>query len=155
MRDPLTYCLVLIKKRLRSRYELDQAMKRHEVEDEKRDEVLQVLTEQGLVNDTAYARAWVHTRDRLAPRGAAVLRQELMLKGIGKEIISEVLAERREQSEDEEDEQPTEDELARRLMAGKERLYANLTPEVRKRRLMAFLQRRGFSYDVIRRILDA
>jgi regulatory protein len=154
MKDPLTYCLVLLKRRLRSRHELDQAMQRHEVELEKRNEVLQVLTEQGLVDDVAYARAWIHTRDRLAPRGASLLRQELMQKGVDRDIILAALAERQEESEDEEEEQPSEDDLARRLVRGKERLYANLPPEVRKRRLMAFLQRRGFSYDVIRRILE-
>jgi SOS response regulatory protein OraA/RecX len=58
--------------------------------------------------------------------------------------------------EAEEDESyPDEVEMGKRLVQGKQRVYANLAPAVRERRLMAFLQRRGFSYDVIRRILGA
>ena len=155
MNDPFAYCLLLLKRRLRSRYELDQAMKRRGVEEDDRQRTLDELTDQRFVDDLRFAWAWIHTRDRLAPRGASVLRQELLQKGIAKDIILKVIAERSELAKDEEDDQPTELDLAKKLAQGKERLYSNLEPEVRKRRLMGFLQRRGFSYDVIRRILDS
>ena len=128
-------------------------MGRKEVEAAEQDSVIGVLKELGLVDDLRFARSWVHTRDRLAPRGAFVLRQELAQKGIAGETISLVLAERAEQARTQDD-QPTEEDLARRLVEGRGRLYSNLAPEVRERRLMAMLQRRGFSYDVIRHILD-
>ena len=151
--DPLSYCARLLKQRLRSRQELVTAMTRKGIEASAQEGALASLVELGLVDDVRYARAWIHDRDRLAPRGEAVLRQELLLKGIDRETISHVLAERRSQAADEEAEQPGELELARRLAQGKERLYANLPEEVRRRRLAGFLQRRGFSYDVVRRIL--
>ena len=148
-----SYCLNLLKRRLRSERELREAMGRKEVEAAEQDSVIGVLKELGLVDDLRFARSWVHTRDRLAPRGAFVLRQELAQKGIAADLISQVLAERSEQARTQDD-QPTEEDLARRLVEGRGRLYANLAPEVRERRLMAMLQRRGFSYDVIRHILD-
>jgi len=152
--DPLTVCLSLLKRRLRSRYELETAMTRKGIEAGDQERTLASLADKGLVDDLRYARAWIHTRDLLAPRGASVLRQELTQKGIAKSLIEQVLNERKEEAADECSEQPTDLDQARRLAQGKQRLYANLAPEVRHRRLGAFLQRRGFSYDVIRRILD-
>lgn len=150
----LPYCLRLLKRRPYSVHELEQAMQRKGIEAEERTQTLSQLAELDLVSDLRFARAWVHTRDRLMPRGAQLLRQELIQKGISKDIVQQVLAERAEEAAEEESEQPSEEELARRIVQGKERLYANLDPEVRYRRLMALLQRRGFSYDVIRRILN-
>ena len=114
-------------------------------------EALALLEEQGFVNDTHFAEAWSRTRDVLSPRGSYRLQAELIEKGIPKEIIAKVLSERRDLAD--EGEQLTELELAEQAAKGRERLYSNLTPEVRNRRLASFLQRRGFSYDVIRRIL--
>jgi regulatory protein len=152
--DPLSYCARLLKQRLRSRHELETAMTRRGIEASAQQGALASLAELGLVDDLRLAKAWVHDRDRLAPRGAAVLRQELILKGISREVIDQVLADRKAEAADEEAEQPSELDLARRLAAGKERLYAGLSEEVRRRRLAGFLQRRGFSYDVVRRILE-
>ena len=153
MADPFRYSLNLLNRRLRSKDELVQALLKKKFELEEINTAIAALEEINLVDDYKFSLAWVHTRDRLAPRGKAVLRLELMQKGIPNHLIEKVLWERDEQAADQEDEQPEEVELARSIMQGKERLYSNLGPEVRKRRLMALLQRRGFSYDVIRRIL--
>lgn len=150
MLNPQAYCLGLLKRRLRSRFELDEAMRRKGVEPEDREKTLRELEEIGLVNDEHYALAWVHTRDALAPRGQALLRAELMQKGISKEIITKTLANRRDQVEET---QLSEEELARQLVESRSRSYQRLDPETQKRRMMALLQRRGFSYEVIRRIL--
>ena len=151
--DPLQYCLRLLKTRLRSRFELQQAMKQKGISSSDQDEVLQKLENARLVDDAYFARAWIHTRDRLKPRGASVLRMELLQKGIDKTLLEEALKERAEEALDPDLEQPSELDLARRLVKGRERLYSNLSPEARNSRLSAYLQRRGFSYDVIRVIL--
>lgn len=155
MEDPLSYCLVLLKRRLRTAKELDEAMARKGVEPERRKSVLMELTELGIVDDYAFAQAWSRTRDKLSPRGSLVLRQELLQKGVNKEVIDRVLAERKQEAGAEDTDQPTELELAQDLVRRRERAYAGLPGDVRKRRLMSLLQRRGFSYDVVRRILDA
>src|ERR1035437_7327656 len=54
------------------------------------------LLELGLLDDTAYAKAWVESRDRSRPRGESALRRELSLKGIERETIAVVLTERGE-----------------------------------------------------------
>lgn len=147
--DPVIYCLRLLKTRLRSSHELDVALERRGIADEERVTALQTLTELQLVDDVRFATAWVHTRDKLSPRGESVLRLELLQKGIAKEIIEEALEQRRQPS----DEQPTELELALELLRRKERQFAHLVPLVKQRRQIALLQRRGFSYALIKRIL--
>lgn len=153
MSSPLNLALRLLKSRLRSAWEIDQALAKRGIEEPERQKVLTQLKEADLVNDRRFAEAWVHTRDNLAPRGAFVLQQELAQKGVDKELIRSVLLQRKTESEDEEAEQRTDLELAKQLIEGKERAYAHLAPEVRERRLMALLMRRGFSYDTAKRIL--
>lgn len=126
-------------------------MARRDIEPDARARALVTLEELKLVDDVHFAGAWVRTRDKLAPRGEAVLRQELLLKGIAKETIESVLVQRRAASEG----QPSEFELARDLLQRRERQFAHLVPAVKKRRQIALLQRRGFSYGIIKRILDA
>lgn len=151
--NPRSYALNLLKRRLRSREELRAALTRRKVEEAEIEALLNELTEVGLLDDWRFARSWVHTRDRLSPRGEYVLKEELRQKGIAAEIITEVLKERQLEVEDEES--PDEFSLALQAARGRQRLYAGLPKEVRERRLTSFLQRRGFSYAVIRRILDA
>jgi regulatory protein len=155
MSSPLNYALRLLKNRLRSAWEIDQALARRGVKDEERLAVIEQLIEIDLINDQRFTEAWVHTRDLLAPRGEFVLQQELTKKGIDRDLIKKVLRERKELADDESNDQPDEETLARKLLEGKMRAYAHLAPEVRERRLISLLMRRGFSYDVAKRILKA
>ncbi len=54
-------------------------------------ERLEVL---GYLDDAEFARAWVASRDRAHPRGERALRQELARKGVARETVDAVLAER-------------------------------------------------------------
>ena len=71
--------------------------------------VIDRLLAYGYLDDEAFARAWVESRDRARPRGEAALRRELVLKGIDRELISAVLAGR-----DEEVAAPAPDDRERR-----------------------------------------
>ena len=67
--------------------------------DELVEQVLARLVEVGYLDDEAFARAWVESRDRARPRGEAALRRELSLKGIDRAVVDVVLEERRRPSE--------------------------------------------------------
>ena len=54
------------------------------------------LLELDMLDDRAFAQAWVESRDRARPRGEAALRRELNLKGIDRETVEAVLSERSE-----------------------------------------------------------
>jgi regulatory protein len=138
-------CLRALENRRRSRRELEQALERKKVDPEVAARVLDRLAAVGLVDDLAYARAFVASRQRTRPRGARALAAELARKGIGRDIVSRVLEERT----DEED--PLE--AARRALAPKLRALRGRPSEEVRRKAEQFLLRRGFSYVVARDIL--
>jgi regulatory protein len=148
---PRSFALRLIKNRLRSCAEVDQALQKRGVEQQDREHVIEELTAAGLLDDTRLARAWVNDRDRFNPRGEMLLRLELKKKGISDSIIRETLSNRREREEEPVD----EFEQAKQVAEAREGLYRNLPFETKKRRLGNYLLRRGFSLGTVRRILDA
>jgi SOS response regulatory protein OraA/RecX len=60
------------------------------------DRAVQQLADLGYLDDAAFARAWIESRDRARPRGAVALRRELALKGVDRSVIDEALGERSE-----------------------------------------------------------
>ena len=72
--------------------------------------------------------------------------RELKEKGVSEEIINETVHEAYKERE--------ESEIARRLAAGKIASYKGLEKKVMKRRLMAFLLRRGFSYETCYSVIN-
>ena len=53
------------------------------------------LTDAGYLDDAAFARAWVESRDRARPRGEIALRRELRLKGVDPATTDAALEARR------------------------------------------------------------
>ena len=107
------------------------------------------LLELGMLDDQAFAEAWIASRDRARPRGERVLRQELLQKGIDQSLIDELLEERRTGEEGE----ATEPDLAaaRRLLERNARSLARVAdPRQRRARAYALLARNGFDPDVCR-----
>ncbi len=112
-------------------------------------EVVDRLTEVGLVNDAEYARAFLAGRWGRRPSGWSRLQRELRAKGIADEAIvaGRGLIEEREGAAD-------EFEVALKLVRQVSARYAKLEPRVRSQRLYALLARRGFDGDTIRRVLS-
>ena len=59
------------------------------------DEVMTRLIAMDYLDDEAFARSWVESRDRSSPRGEHALRHELGQKGVERSLVDGVLAERR------------------------------------------------------------
>ena len=116
------------------------------------------LMELGMLDDRAFARAWADSRDRARPRGAAVLRRELGLKGIDREVVTEVLAERSEaaaaQATGEEGGVASADEVAadRLLWKSRTTLLRVADPRARQQRAYALLARNGFDPEMCREV---
>jgi|RhiMetdeSRZDD1v2_1073273.scaffolds.fasta_scaffold22799_11 regulatory protein len=144
-------CLDSLERRMRTRKQLAQLLSRKRVEPEIAESVLDRLQEVGLINDEAYARAFVTSRQRTRPRGTRALSSELWAKGIPAEVVDRVLAESAE-AEDPKD-------AARRAVGPKLRQLAGKPPDEVRHKLEQFLLRRGFSYetarDVLRDVSDA
>jgi regulatory protein len=115
------------------------------------------LTELGMLDDAAFAQAWIESRDRARPRGERALANELRVKGIDREIVATALEERRAGAEamDSADEgAPSADEAAAaRLIARSARSLDRIPdPRVRRQRAYTILARSGFSPDVCTRV---
>jgi regulatory protein len=117
------------------------------------------------LDDDAFARAWVESRDRAKPRGEHALRRELELKGVDRAIVATVLEDRRASgpgdiAADGEDEPANPDDAAaERLLRRKlPAILRESDPRRRRQRAYGLLARSGFSPDVCsavsRRVLD-
>jgi regulatory protein len=106
------------------------------------------LTELGVLDDEAFARAWIESRDRARPRGERALRRELALKGVDREVSDELLGERRDAGGEGSD---VDLQAARRLLARNARALARVAdPRARRQRAYALLARNGFDPEVCR-----
>jgi regulatory protein len=111
-----------------------------------RDELVEVaiarLSELGVLNDDAFARAWLESRDRARPRGERALRQELALKGVDRALVDELLEERRGDAGDEAN---VDAAAAERLLARHARGLERIAdPRTRRQRAYGLLARNGF-----------
>jgi regulatory protein len=103
------------------------------------------LVRLGYINDHEFAHHWAAARIRLKGFGRRRIERELRAKGIGREIIAETLANVVSQD--------TERKAAREAAHKKMKTLQAVDRETRRRRLAGFLERKGFSYNVIRVVL--
>ncbi len=110
------------------------------------DQVVAQLIELDYLDDAEFARLWVESRDRARPRGEAALRRELVLKGVAREVIDEVLSARVTSSGEE------ADVAAARSLLDRKRAQLEREPEPRRRRQKAYalLARHGFDPETCR-----
>jgi regulatory protein len=122
------------------------------------------LGELGYLDDDAFARSWVESRDRARPRGEHALRRELGQKGVDRTLVDAVLDDRREDSrlvtrDDEAPRSPDEAAAERLLVKKLPALRREPDPRRRLQRAYGLLARNGFAPDVCsavaRRVLDA
>jgi len=115
------------------------------------------LLDVGVLDDEAFARAWVESRDRARPRGERAIRDELRLKGIDRTTMDLVLAERREAvtpTEDDGEPPATADRTAAERLIGKHAraLGRVVDPRQRRQRAYALLARNGFDPETCREV---
>jgi regulatory protein len=111
------------------------------------------LIELGMLDDEAFARAWVESRDRAHPRGKLALDRELRLKGVAGDIATHVLDERESSADAADPEHSVDEQAARRLLArNRAALERVADPRLRRQRAYQLLVRKGFSTDVAARL---
>ena len=105
--------------------------------------VIDRLIELGYVDDHAFAKLWVKSRDNSSPRGSKGLWYELRQKGIDPAIIDQVLSDF------------DGDAAAERAARQQLFRYRNISdPQELRRKMASFLMRRGFNYDTIRPVIE-
>jgi regulatory protein len=139
-------CLRQLAVRPRTRVELAKALAAKEISDEVIAEVLDRYDEVGIIDDAAFARAWVASRHQGRGLAKRALANELRRHGVEAEVASEAL-----EAIDEDDEAAT----ARALVDRKLRT-ATGAPDAVFRRLVGMLARKGYPAGVsIRAVKDA
>ena len=118
----------------------------------------------GLLDDEAFARHWVESRDRARPRGEIALKRELRLRGVEAQVIAAVIDERRRADSDDpfgaahdaddagERVDPDEAAAARLLERRQRDLARVADPRKRRARAYALLARNGFGPEIASRL---
>ncbi len=103
---------------------------------------VQRLKDNQLLSDDQFAQTWVENRSTFRPRSKRMLAMELRQKGVEDDVIEQALA-------------GTEDESSLAYQAGVKyaRRLSGVDWETFRKRLGAYLMRRGFSYGTIAPVL--
>ncbi|MFF6999629.1 recombination regulator RecX [Streptomyces sp. NPDC008313] len=137
-------CLRLLTGTPRTRKQLADALRKREIPDDVADEVLSRFEEVGLINDSAFAEAWVESRHHGRGLARRALARELRTKGVDPTLIDEAVGQL-----DSEQEETT----ARELVARKLRSTRGLDRDKRIRRLAGMLARKGYSEGMALRLV--
>lgn len=136
--------VALLTARDRTRFDLSRLLAARGFSRDERELTINRLKEQGYLDDRRFATIWARGRLRAKPMGPYRLKQELDSKGVEEQLVREVLRELYEDGEE---------AAARRAIAGKVSALRHLPAASRPGRVARFLQRRGFSTQVIWRLL--
>lgn len=153
-RDPVeqarAICLRLLTGTPRTRKQLADALRKREIPDEAAEEVLSRFEEVGLINDSAFADAWVESRHHGRGLARRALARELRTKGVDATLIDAAVSQLDSEQEE---------ETARELVARKLRATRGLDRDKRLRRLAGMLARKGYpegmALRVVRQALEA
>lgn len=136
--------LLMLSARSRSSFEIATKLKEKGWPETRVEQVLRRLENEGLVNDSQFAKDWVNSRLSTKGKGKMRLKQELRMKGISQPDIDVALGNIDEDMEME----------SARELAGKRwgRLSCERTRD-QERKITAFLMRRGYSGTVAVRVV--
>lgn len=133
----------------RSRAELAEKLAKRQVPDEVAQRLLDRFEEVGLVDDAAFARAWVQSRQAGKGLARRALAQELRRKGVDEETARDAL---------DEVDPDAEVEAARGLVRRKMRSVQRVDRDTAVRRLSGMLARKGYpaglAFRVVREELE-
>ncbi|MBQ8868099.1 MAG: regulatory protein RecX [Oscillospiraceae bacterium] len=139
-RERLLYSL---DRRLHSEKELRQKL-RQNYPPQIIDAAISELSRLGLVNDEAFARAFAEQRLHINKKGPYAIVSELILKGVDKQLARAVVDELTSDCDDE----------YKSALAVAQRYKKDLDTPKGKQRLYGALARRGFSYSVVKRVMQ-
>jgi regulatory protein len=143
-------CLRLLALAPRTRAQLAEALRKRGIPDDAAHEVLGRYEDVGLIDDAAFARAWVESRHYSRGLAGRALSAELRQRGVAADEIRAAI--------DEQIGPDAEVSAARRLVAGKLAATRGLPPGQRTRRLAGLLARKGYpaglAFRVIREALE-
>ena len=128
--------------RPRSEKEVTDYFRRKKIHESMHEKLLEKLKHLELIDDAKFAKWWIDQRANFKPKPKRILIQELKIKGIGKEIIDQVLGE----------EIVDEEKMARDLIDKKAYKWKNLPAWKARQKMSQYLAGKGFSWDVVEKV---
>lgn len=122
--------------RPRSEAEVRQHLESQDLSEQAIQDAVERLARNGLLDDSRFASTWVENRSEFRPRGRRALAFELRRMGVSPQVIESSL------------EGIDENELAYQAGLKQVRKYQRLDWQNFRQKMIAFLARRGFSYEV-------
>src|SRR5690625_5174222 len=128
---------------LRSKKEVQEDLVAHEFEEEV-EAVIQMLSEQGMINDSEYARSYVRTASNLNRKGPKVIERDLVQKGISQEDIANAM-----------DEYSEELQVENGVKLGKKIIKKSARRSTRQttQKIQEHLMQKGYTSDIISQVL--
>ena len=139
-----TIALNALVARAKSKGELLAHLKKRGVEDDVAQATIFRLQENGLINDSEFAKAWTQSRHTSKKLSKRIIAGELRTRGVDQSSIDEALDEIDDESEY---------RTAFSLGMKKYNTMSRLEPEVQIRRIQSLLQRKGVSFPTIARVI--
>ena len=137
----------LISRRPRSEKEVTQYIAKQRLTDNS-EKVIVLLKEDGYIDDTKFAKWWIDQRVTFGNKSSNEIRNELRDKGISSDIIENAI----------EETNMSENEVSSiKLLAGKKQnllQHKNLTTEQMNEKIVQFLLRKGFRWEIIQKALE-
>ncbi len=144
----LDLALGLLEVRARAKREIETRLAQKGIEEEIIAQVIAKLVKLELINDAQFAAQWVEAKTRVGgnrPVGRRRLSSELYAKGVAKEQIADAV-----------DVVTNDDELALARAAASKKVRVVPTDrdalQKERQKLMGFLQRRGFGWEVVKQV---
>ncbi len=125
--------------KMRTRREVENKLREAQYPDGLIERVIDFLIKYDYINDELYCKKYIKETLKLRPKGIFLIKQELKARGVKEEIIDEALNEA----------EIDEEALAQRLLVKKYEDFAAMDKK-ELAKVYAFLQRKGFSYGVIK-----
>ena len=140
------YGLRLLNFKMRTEQEIRNRMKEKEYSEDVVDTTIEYLYYLNYLDDEEYARKFIKDKSNLKNMGKERIKRELYAKGIDKEIINIQI----EDIVDEDEEYEKAMEMAIKKL---ETTYKNDDKNAKYRKLGGFLQRKGYSMNIVFKIL--
>ena len=129
----------------RSEKEVRSKLRSHKLSDESIDKIIDSLKEFKFINDEQYAKMFIESKVSLKPEGRRSLKIRLAQKGIGKETSEKTVEENYTEE--------TEFQKAQDLFKKYKKKVKAKTPLEKKQKCYRHLLSKGFSFDLINRVL--
>lgn len=136
----------LISRRPRSEREIQQYLLKQNIKDNKG--IIETLKNEGYIDDTKFTEWWIDQRVAFKNRSINEIRSELLGKGISNDIIENAIG-KADLSDNE--------VLSIKLLAEKKKrllMHKNLTTEQLNEKIVQFLLRKGFRWELIQKALE-